>query len=123
MTVTAPLAQGNYVNAWTFHCWFKKNQPNTGVTTMRTKIRPAFLALAFSATVAAAITGLSLRGETREINIDQACSQVAWPMIPANCLEGGRGYDVRVVSADPVPSKPVPADQVALDLRFETAFQ
>jgi hypothetical protein len=83
---------------------------------MNTTLRSAFLATAFAATVAAAITGFTLRGETREFVVAEACEQVAWPMIPAHCLDGGNGKDVRTINID------APATDPSMKLRFDVAF-
>lgn len=85
---------------------------------MSTKFRPAFFAVVFAATAAAAITGATLRAETAEtndINVAETCAKAAWPMIPAACLEGGNGHDVRTVSVDN-------AFERSMTVRFETAF-
>ena len=76
--------------------------------------RKALLSIAFAATVAGALTGASLRGETKELDI---CAAAAWPMIPAACLEGGIGQDVRYVSADNH------GHGSKMAARFEIAFQ
>ena len=65
-----------------------------------TRIRSVALAVGFAAVVAGAITGSSLRGETREVNTAETCSHAAWPHIPVGCLEGGKGHDVRFVTAN-----------------------
>ena len=55
------------------------------------------------ALVAAGIVSISaFRGETKETSRKQPCSAIAWPMIPAHCLEGGAatGRTVRMVGAD-----------------------
>ena len=75
-------------------------------------IRKALLSIAFAATVAGALTGASLRGETKELD---TCATAAWPMIPAVCLEGGRDHDVRYVSTN--------LNQSDMQTRFEIAFQ
>jgi len=85
---------------------------------MTSKIRPALLVLAFSATVAAAITGLSFRGETKEVNLAETCAQAAWPLIPAECLDGGKGHEVRQISAD----APAKVELQEMTLRFTDAF-
>jgi hypothetical protein len=64
------------------------------------RIRTPLAALAFAVTVAAAVTGLSLRGETRETSLKETCSHAAWPEIPAYCQIGGSGRTVRMVTAD-----------------------
>ena len=68
--------------------------------TMNTKIRQAFALVAFSAVAAAAITGATLRGESKETSLTTACAAYDWPKIPAACLDGARTADVRYVSAD-----------------------
>ena len=55
---------------------------------MSTKFRSPLLAVAFAATVAAGLTGLSLTGKTQESSIDGLCAQATWPMIPEQCLVG-----------------------------------
>jgi hypothetical protein len=80
-------------------------------------IRKAFLATAFAATVAGALTGASLRGETKEIDFAATCAAAEWPMIPAACLENGPAKDVRYVTADNQ------IDMQAMQRRFAVAFQ
>jgi hypothetical protein len=63
-------------------------------------VRTALAAIAFVAIVAVAIAAAPLRGETKETSNEQLCSTVAWPMIPANCLEGGATRTVRPIGAD-----------------------
>jgi len=84
---------------------------------MNTRIRQVLLAIAVSATAAAAITGATLRAETKETSLAEACATMAWPKIPAHCLEGARTNEVRYVSVD--------ASEAELGLRgrFDTAFQ
>lgn len=84
---------------------------------MTMTIRSATLAVAFAATVAAAFTATAFRGETKEMTLADSCARVAWPMIPAACLEGGSGGAVRYVSADPAPGVRAVQD------RFAIAFQ
>jgi hypothetical protein len=88
--------------------------------------RTAFLSVAFAATVAAAITVASVRGETKETSIDDICATAEWPMIPARCLDGGRGHDVRVVGPRPAgPEVPMAGKELALaemQARFAVAF-
>lgn len=79
--------------------------------------RKTLLATAFAATVAAALTGASLRGETKEVDLAATCATAAWPMIPAACLDGGPGQEVRYVSAD------VRAGDRDMGERFAIAFQ
>ena len=80
------------------------------------KGRNAMLATVFALTVAAAITGATFRGETREQSHDEACSHLTWPFIPAYCLEGATDRPVRLVSADR-------AETSGLAARFATAFE
>ena len=61
-------------------------------------IRQALMMFAFAATVAAAITGATLRGETKETSVVEACARAEWPVIPANCLDGAANRSVRYVS-------------------------
>ena len=75
------------------------------------------LTTGFAALVAAAVTGTSLRGETREVNRAETCAHAAWPQIPAGCLDGGKGYDVRFVTAN------APVVDEAMQLRFAAAFE
>jgi hypothetical protein len=84
---------------------------------MNMTIRNAALAVAFAATVAAAFTATSFRGETKEMSLADSCSRAAWPMIPAACLDGASNEAVRYVSADPAPQAR------ALEDRFATAFE
>ena len=56
---------------------------------MTTRTRKIFVAVAFAATVAAAVTGATLSGETREApTVAEACATAEWPLIPAECLDG-----------------------------------
>jgi hypothetical protein len=91
---------------------------------MNTRIRQMAVAVAFAATVAAAITGATLRGETREASTPtEVCATAAWPMIPASCLEGGNGREVRMVSADNIGLAGKIAAADTMNLRFSVAFQ
>ena len=83
---------------------------------MTINLRSVMLASAFAITVAGAIAGLTFRGETKEASRDETCAHAAWPMIPAGCLEGGQGHDVRFVSTDHLPVD-------AMQERFALAFQ
>lgn len=77
--------------------------------------RKALLSIAFAATVAGALTGASLRGETKELDPNAACATAVWPMVPADCIEGASDRDVRHISDynfDP-----------RLAERFDIAFQ
>ena len=55
--------------------------------------------LAFAAVVAGAITGTSLRGETREASLAETCSHAAWPQIPP-LPRRRHGHEVRFVTAN-----------------------
>lgn len=79
-------------------------------------MRKGLLATAFAATVAAALTGASLRGETKEADMEATCAAAAWPQIPAACLEGGQNRDVRYVTADNTLDR-------NMEARFAIAFQ
>ena len=80
---------------------------------MKSTIRTALLAFAFAATSAAALTGASLRGESMESGLGVDCAAAVWPMIPAACLNGGSGHEVRYVSTD----------MNRMQQRFATAFE
>ena len=80
-------------------------------------IRKTLLATAFAATVAATLTGASLRGETKEVDMTAICNTAAWPMIPAACIDGAGAQSVRYVTADISES-----DRDMKD-RFAVAFQ
>jgi hypothetical protein len=80
-------------------------------------IRKALLATAFAATVAGALTGAALRGETKEVDMAAICAAAEWPMIPTACLEGGPAEEVRFVTADNQ------IDMRAMEQRFTVAFQ
>jgi hypothetical protein len=59
-------------------------------------------AVAFGLALLVVAFGGALRGETKETAREQPCSTIAWPMIPAKCLEGddAKGRTVRMVGAD-----------------------
>ena len=92
-----------------------------GFVAMNVSIRPVLLAVAFAATVAGGVGALTLRGETKEAGLVDACAGAAWPRIPAKCLEGGRGVDVRFIAelpnadADPVAVSPTIAARFSSD--------
>ena len=77
-------------------------------------IRKVLIATAFSASVAGALTGAALSGETQELDNAAACATAHWPMIPAECIEGGPDRDVRFATANLGN---------AMQERFEIAFQ
>jgi hypothetical protein len=71
---------------------------NSGVNPMQTMLRPLLIGSAFAAMVVAGVAALTLSGETKEAGfVEDACAKAAWPLVPANCLDGGRVADVRVV--------------------------
>ena len=89
---------------------------------MRTMLRPLVIGAAFAAMVAAGVAALTLSGETKEAGfVEDACAKAAWPLVPAKCLDGGRGADVRVVGgvsrSDPAP------DATAMAERFNNDFE
>ena len=76
----------------------------------------------FATTVAGGVAGLTYRGETKEAGVvENACATAAWPMIPSNCLDGGRGQDVRMINDTPA-GEALPRT-VAMDARFRSAFE
>ncbi|MHA1547835.1 MAG: hypothetical protein ACTSYE_02785 [Alphaproteobacteria bacterium] len=79
------------------------------------KVRTWIAAIAFSATVGAAITGATLPGETREASLHEDCGFATWPRIPARCLDGIARAGVRVVAIESVAAR-------AMRARFATAF-
>ncbi len=88
-------------------------------------LRPTLIAFGVVAAMATVASGfMTLRGETKEASAVTICAAAAWPMIPANCLEGGSGRTVRNVSMervdDAVSASP---GQLAMQARFDTAFQ
>ncbi len=77
----------------------------------------------FAATAAAAVTGATVRGESRETPFEADCASASWPMIPANCLDGGNGTSVRIIDADlQAAEAESDAEQDDLRFRFEAAF-
>ena len=64
------------------------------------KVQRSTLAIALS--LIAVVSIGSLRGETKETPSAQRCSNIAWRMIPANCLDGGAAISrtVRMVGED-----------------------
>jgi hypothetical protein len=84
--------------------------------------RQMFVAVAFAATVAAAVTGATLRGETREAATQaEICAKADWPMIPAACLDGAAERHVRIVTGEPASTVKFAA--VDMSDRFDIAFQ
>ena len=89
---------------------------------MQPTMRTLLLAAVFAATVAAGVSGLTYRGETKEAGlIENACAKAAWPLIPSKCLDGGRGHDVRVIIDTPVGEER--PGTLAMDARFKFAFE
>lgn len=89
---------------------------------MTKRTRQIFATVAFAATVAAAVTGATLRGETREApTVAEICNKAEWPNIPAQCLDGAVNFDVRVIDA----GQTAPQVMASVDMRerFEIAFQ
>jgi hypothetical protein len=84
---------------------------------MRTSVRSALLATAFAATIAGELTGASLRGEIKNVEPATVCAVVAWPWIPAACLEGVPNGQARYVTADNR------LDTRELERRFVIAFE
>jgi hypothetical protein len=85
---------------------------------MNTNKRSVLMAVAFAATVAAGLTGLSLTGQTKESNLDDACAHATWPLIPAACLTGAdNGRTVRVVQTRTAVAQPETIGE-----RFALAF-
>ena len=79
-------------------------------------LRSAVLASAFAVTVAVAVTGASLKGETREVRLDEACAHETWPAIPVQCLSGEVRPAVRIVAIDQAYDR-------AMRARFAAAFE
>ena len=79
-------------------------------------IRSNALTLAFALTVAAAVSGATLRGETREARPDETCAHETWPAIPVHCLTGNVAQAVRVIPIDSVSARD-------MGPRFEIAFE
>ena len=76
------------------------------------------LTITLGAFGAQAMTSAVPEGKAVEPQVHDLCAGATWPQIPAMCLEGGSGREVRYVSA--------PADaEVASDFidRFNVAFE
>jgi hypothetical protein len=87
--------------------------------------RPTLIAAAAVAAIAAGAMGLmTFRGETHEVDSGAVCAAAEWPLIPAECLEGAANRPVRIV-ADVASEEPrqAAASQLAMQARFDTAFQ
>lgn len=84
--------------------------------------RPVMLAALFAATAAAAITGAAVRSESRDTPLEAICAAASWPMLPADCIEGG-DRAVRVIDADlQAAEAEADAEEDDLRFRFEAAF-
>ena len=68
---------------------------------MNTNKRSFLMAVAFAATVAAGLTGLSMSGQTKESSLDAACAHATWPTIPAACLAGADNEPHGARGSDP----------------------
>jgi hypothetical protein len=73
------------------------------------------MAAAFALTVTAGITGLSMRGETKESPVNQACAHATWPLIPDSCLTGAdAGRAVRIVGIHAAAAPETMSERFAL---------
>ena len=64
------------------------------------KIRTPLAAAGLGVIAAIGLTGMSLRGETKESSIVETCAHETWPAIPAYCLIGAQPRSFRMVSVD-----------------------
>ena len=78
------------------------------------RIRTPLAAVGFAIIGAAALSGMSPRGEATETSIGQVCSHEVWPTIPAYCLTGAPPRSVRTVSVDRAEATGL-ADRFAAD--------
>ena len=84
---------------------------------MKTRmIQFALASLALAVTATLLVTGISVRGESRENAYDGLCRTAVWPRIPADCLEDGRRHNVRLVESDAQAAKAEAAAQAGDDL-------
>jgi hypothetical protein len=93
---------------------------------MTIRIRPIMVAAGFAVIVAAAVTGATLRGETREApTTAEVCGAAEWPLIPVECLDGAGDRQVRVVATTAAITAPAAVQHAAADMeeRFAVAFQ
>jgi hypothetical protein len=79
-------------------------------------LRSALVAMAVALTAATGLTAATIRGETMETSLDQACAHAAWPMIPAQCLDGAAPHAVRYALGGE-------ATGTAMAERFAAAFR
>jgi hypothetical protein len=87
--------------------------------------RKFFATVAIAATAAVVVAGATLRGETREAPTPaETCATVAWPNIPAECLDSAEHGSVRMIGMNQ-PALAVAIDVAAagMDERFAVAFQ
>jgi len=84
---------------------------------MRVPVRSTLLATALATTIAGELTGTSLGGEIKNVDPDTVCAVVAWPWIPAACLEGAPTDQARYVTADNM------LDAREMERRFVIAFE
>jgi len=83
--------------------------------------RTSLIAAAVVAAAGVGAMGMMTYGaETREADTGSICAEADWPLIPAECLGGTAKTNVRIVGQ---PSAEASPSQVALQARFETAFQ
>jgi hypothetical protein len=81
------------------------------------RIRAAFGAGSVALAIAGGlIAATASGGQTKETSFDQACAHAAWPMIPAQCLVGAGGQNVRYAVAGE-------ATGTAMAERFAVAFR
>ncbi len=89
---------------------------------MTTRTRQIAVSIAFAATVAAAVTGATLRGETHEAaTVAEMCMKADWPLIPTECLDGAADRNVRVVTGNEAAVQKFAATDMSD--RFAVAFQ
>ena len=83
--------------------------------------RTSLIAAAVVAAAGIGAMGLMTNGaETREADTGSICAQADWPLIPAECLSGVAKQNVRIVGD---LANRAPNGQLAMQARFETAFQ
>ena len=81
-------------------------------------IRTTMLATAFSVAIAAGFTAMTFSsGESREASLEESCARSVWPDIPAACLDGGSGEDVRYIVAEDEEHA-----EIEMEMRFVYAF-
>jgi hypothetical protein len=84
---------------------------------MRKTVRSALLATAFAVTIVGQVAAASFGGDLRDVDPAIICAEVAWPWIPAICLEGNSMDQVRYVTTDHV------VNARKIDPRFVAAFE